>query len=475
MKTRSELIEWGRRDLSGLADYCFSLQNEVSLLKQQQALTSRNSSKPPSQDGYCKPKPKSLRTRSGKKSGGQPGHPGHTLIPVENPDHVFVHFLKDCPCGCGSDLRNQPVLRHETRQVFDLPPQKLEVTEHRAEVKRCPRSGREVCAQWPKEVTAPVQYGARFHAWLTYCNVQQLLPLDRIGQMSDDLFGHYVSAATIYAALHSADQALTAFQTAVVQQIKQVPVAHADESGVRVMGTLHWLHSISTETLTWYGIHHKRGKEAIDFFGILPAYHGRLIHDCFQSYFDLPCDHGLCNAHILRELTFLHEELQQPWAGALHKLLIEMNDEVNDYKTLYASGLPFARQNHYCRRYRKHLRQGRAANPPLRLVAVTKKRGRRKQTKTQNLLDRMERYEKEVLAFLFDFRVPFTNNLAEQDIRMIKVRQKISGAFRTLTGAQTFATIRSYCSTVRKCGQHIFPALVSAIEGNPFIPVFHTG
>jgi hypothetical protein len=216
MKTRSELIEWGRRDLSGLADYCFSLQNEVSLLKQQQALTSRNSSKPPSQDGYCKPKPKSLRTRSGKKSGGQPGHPGHTLIPVENPDHVFVHFLKDCPCGCGCDLRNQPVLRHETRQVFDLPPQKLEVTEHRAEVKRCPRSGQEVCAQWPKEVTAPVQYGARFHA-------------------------------------------------------------------------------------------------------------------CFQSYFDLPCDHGLCNAHILRELTFLHEELQQHWAGALHKLLIEMNDEVNDY------------------------------------------------------------------------------------------------------------------------------------------------
>lgn len=462
MKTADELLALGRRNLTDLVNYCLILQEQL-------AQNSRNSSKPPSSDGYQKPAPKTERTKTGKKSGGQPGHIGYTLNRVQKPDYTVLHKLTLCPCGCGADLSRRPVIRLERRQVFDLPPQKLDVTEHVVEVKVCPISGSEVHAPWPKGVNAPAQYGLNFQAWLAYLSVQQLLPVERIGQMCADLFGQSVSDATVQSAVQTTDLSLAPFKDAVVLNIQQSSVAHADESGVRVNHKLHWLHVVSTKRVTWYGLHAKRGMEAIAFFGILLAYQGALIHDCWMSYLELGCKHGLCNGHILRELTFVHEVLHQPWAGALHKLLLNMKEAVVEHKDRNTVPSP-AELSLWHRQYRALIRKGRAANPPSIAPPIHRKRGRKKQTKPQNLLDRLEKHEPFVLAFLHDFRIPFTNNLAEQDIRMIKVKQKISGSFRTIKGAESFLAIRSYISTARKNGLQIFPAIVSALKGDPFIP-----
>lgn len=469
MKTADELLALGKRDLKGLVSYTVRLQERLSILEQQHAQNSRNSSKPPASDGYKKPAPKAQRKKSDRKSGGQPGHKGHTLEAVEKPDHIVFHKVTFCPCGCGEDLSRHEVTHVERRQVFDLPQQKLEVTEHIVEFKVCPHSGKEVHAPWPNGVGAPVQYGVRFLAWLAYLCVQQLLPVERIGQICEDLFGQGVSDATVQAAVDKTNLSLAPFKAAVVNHILQSAVVHADESGTRVSNKLHWLHVLCTKWVTWYGIHVKRGKDAIAAFGILFLYRGILIHDCWASYLELSCSHGLCNGHILRELTFVYEELHQPWAGALHKLLLDINRTVSLYKE-QNTPISSAEVKLCRRRYRALIRKGRLANPGVDPPRANKRRGRKKQTKPQNLLDRLEKYEAWVLAFLYDFRIPFTNNLAEQDIRMIKVKQKVSGCFRTMEGAQRFLSVRSYISTVRKNGLQVFPAIVSALSGDPFMP-----
>jgi transposase len=463
MKTAAELYELGQRDLHALVAYALSLQESV-------ALNSRNSSKPPSTDGYAKPKPKSLRGISGKRTGGQQGHPGTTLKPVEIPDKTEVHPLSICPCGCGSNLSGQPVLHYESRQVFDLPPQKLVVTEHLVEVKRCPISGKLVHTPWPVGVNAPVQYGHDFLAWLVYLNTQQFIPLARIDQMSFDLFGQHVSEDTILNAIKAVGQELSPFSEAIKKQLLLEPVVNCDETGVRVKNKLHWLHILSTKTLTWYGVHQKRGQEALDFFAILPECKGILVHDCWKAYLDLPCMHALCNAHILRELVFIHEEFEQVWAKSLFDLLLDMNKKREEQK-LVASCFPPERLLEWHQQYKETLREGRKVNPPIIPAPdAPRKRGRKKQTKAQNLLDRLENYENWVLAFLHDFMIPFTNNQAEQDVRMMKVKQKVSGCFRTFEGAELFARIRSYISTVRKQGRSIFQEIKAAISKSPFIP-----
>jgi len=332
--TIPELYELLERDPDALVAYCFELQEKLNDSNQKLALNIRNSSKPPSMDGYVKPQPKSLRGKSGKKPGGQPGHPGYTLQRVEQPDIIEPHPLTICPCGCGTDLSNIPVVHHESRQVFDLLPQKLIVTEHVVEYKLCPISGKLVHAPWPTGVTAPVQYGSNYLAWLTYLNTQQFIPLARIDQMSYDLFGQHVSEDTILNSMKTVGQALEPFSLAIKPLLLLAPVLHADETGLRVLKKLLWLHILCTSTLTWYGVHEKRGQEAVDFFGILPLFKNRLVHDCWKVYFALACLHALCNTHILRELTFIHEVCGQSWAKKMIDLLVYMNEKREEQKLL---------------------------------------------------------------------------------------------------------------------------------------------
>ena len=470
MWQREQLVALARSNPEALLEIILALQEQVQAMQLRLAQNSSNSSKPPSSEGYAKPEPKSLRKKSGLPSGGQSGHPGSTLPAAGKPDLIIVHRLKAlCPCGCGASLRRVPVLRHDKRQVFDLPPQKLLVTEHRIEVKCCPKSACEVSAAFPPGVNAPTQYGPRFNAWLVYLRAQQLIPLERISQMCADLFGRPVSEATVQAAVATVYNGLAGFEAKVAQLLAQAPVAHADETGLRVLGKLHWLHVVSTKTLTWYGVHRKRGSDAIKHFALLPGFTGRLIHDCWSAYFELHCMHGLCNAHLLRELTFLHEVVHQKWAKRMLELLLRMHRSVAACKA-QAGPCALPQRAAWTRKYQALLRQGFTENPQPHPPPGSRRRGRPKHTKAQNLLLRLQAHERSVLAFLHDFRVPFSNNQAEQDLRMMKVQQKISGTFRTLNGARMFARIRAYLSTARKNQRDVFQDTVAALVGQPFIP-----
>jgi transposase len=471
--TREELLPLARSQPEALVEIILALQAQLVQLEQrvkeletQLARNSSNSGKPPSSDGLSKPSPKSLRTPSGRKRGGQPGHPGQTLQRVKNPDHIQVHRLEVCPqCG-GRDLGPEPVLDYESRQVFDLPPRPLEVTEHRAQIKCCPHCGEEARADFPAGVGAPAQYGPRFESLMVYLNQQQLLPYDRLAQLCEDLFGQPLSAGTLVAANVRVFAQLEPFAQVLIKQVPQAPVVHLDESGLRVAGTLHWLHVASTATLTAYGVHPKRGTEAMDVLGIIGACRQWVIHDHWKPYFSYPeCLHALCNEHLLRELKFLWEEQQELWARQLSDLLLALHRRVQQHG-------PFGQRlfKRALKNYRAVVRRGRYRHP-----CRARGQGRSAQSKAANLLDRLEDFEGSILAFLWDERVPFTNNQAEQDIRMIKVRQKISGCFRTLHGAQMFCRIRSYLSTCRKQGRNLWQAVQQAVVGQPFLPACPPG
>jgi hypothetical protein len=299
--------------------------------------------------------------------------------------------------------------------------------------------------------------------------VQQLIPLDRITQMAADLFGAHVSQATVQNALAAACRALNGFEAVVAALLARAPIAHADETGVRIAGKLHWFHVAGTKLLTWYGVSRKRGSDAIQGFAVLSRFAGRLIHDCLGAYFQLDCLHGLCNAHLLRELRFLFEVQRQTWAKDMFLLLRRMHRAVQAQRE--RNGPSAAVQlKAWSAKYQDVLRQGFAENPILSPPGPRRRRGRPKHSKAQNLLLRLRQHEPSVLAFLHDSSVPFTNNQAERDLRMIKVQQKISGAFRTFQGALMFARVRSYLSTVRKHGRDVFQDTVAIFMGSPFIP-----
>lgn len=468
MSRRQQFFQLARTGLAGLIDLLLKLeaqvrelQRQVKELKGRLALHSGNSSKPPSTDGLAKPPaPKSLRQKSQRRPGGQPGHPGKTLQPVEKPGHIREHSLEVCPCGfChGRSLRHVPVLGYEKRQVFELPKELLEVTEHRAQIKCCPVSGREVRAPFPAEVTAPAQYGPRFKAAMVYLNQEHALPYDRLTRISEDLLGQPLSEATVISASERTYRNLASFEQVLRELLPEEPVVHLDESGLRVAGTLHWLHVASSRRLTFYGVHPKRGTEAMDFFEIIPRCRGWVVHDHFKAYFTYnDCLHALCNEHHLRELKFLLEEEGLEWAGELSRFLLDANERLAEQEVLGEKAFKRA-----LAQYHAILAKGRRQHPRQHSGA---------QSKAANLLQRLENYDLCVLAFLFDPDVPFTNNQGEQDIRMVKVRQKISGCFRTLHGARVFARVRSYISTCRKQNRNILDALIDALLGQPFLPI----
>jgi transposase len=435
---------------------------EIQRLKDQLAKDSHNSGKPPSSDGLKKRRTQSLRESGKRASGGQVGHKGQTLKQVVVPDWVVRHEVEAC-WHCGINLSQVSAVGVEKRQVFEVPPVRMEVTEHQAAIKCCPGCGQQVKGHFPDAVSQAVQYGARLQAQMVYLNNYQLLPLQRTCEVLEAVYGQRPSQAAVMAATQRVGAVVGPSVAHIQQALKKSAVIHCDETGTRVQGQLKWLHVVSTPRLTFYGLHPKRSQVAMRTLDILPDFQGWAVHDAFVSYWQFKqCRHALCNAHHLRELRFLSEHYQQEWAEKLAQLLLSM-------KRLLANGEPLTEQNRQCyeQDYDRLLAQGQAANPPLPLSG---QRGRPKHSPAQNLLERFRTYKEAILAFWHDPTIPFDNNQAERDLRMMKLQQKISGCFRTPAGADTFCLIRSYLSTARKQGVSILDALSAALDASPFLP-----
>ena len=438
-------------------------------VEEQVAKNSNNSSKPPSSDGLSKetlkPMPQSLRKKTGKKPGAQPGHTGKTLLPVESPDQIVEHRPATCQ-KCDADLRNAPDVSYTRRQVFEMPKPKVIVTEHRAFTVTCSCCGKESSGAFPEEVKNPVQYGPNFLGLATYLHSVHLLPYHRCATIMRELTDCSFSCGSLHRALTVAAECLSHFDRKLQQTLSKTALLHADETGSRVAGKLHWVHVRCNQRLCRLFLHERRGGEAVR---DLADYDGRLVSDFFSSYVRLSCSHQFCGAHLLRELTFAHAILKQPWAGSLKNILEQMVSSCHSVRasgeTLAATGEELARQ------FDALVGEGLARNP----LPETKPKGRGRPAKgkVRCLLERLRDYREQYLAFLFDLSLPFTNNEAERDIRMLKVKGKVSGCFRTVTGAEVFCRLRSYIVSCQKQGMALLECLRSVFAGSPILPALN--
>jgi transposase len=446
-----------RAENSGLRLENAALKQEVADLRRQVGTNSSNSSKPPSSDGLKKP-PRiagSLRGTSGKKSGGQVGHKGGTLRQTAKPDIIKRHEAESC-AHCQAKLTAAMATDVEKRQVFDLPEPRLEVTEHQAHIYMCTGCHGVTKAAFPQGVTSHVQYGARIRAAAVYLNAQQLIPEDRVGEIMNDLLGAGLLCPASIAAWGTKKAAeLAPFEAHIAGLVATASVRNLDETGFRIGGKGQWLHTASTPGLTHYRVSEKRGALLTALTG------GIIVHDHFKPYYTLSdVDHALCNAHHLRELKALIDIEKEPWAKKMFRLLLKANKAVNRAAAQGAHVLARRIWQRIGSLYDAIVSRGIAFHEQQSpLERRPGARGPRPRRPGHNLVVRLRDFKDDVLRFLSDFDVPFTNNLAEQDIRMMKVKMKISGGFRTMAGAQTFATLRSVLSTARKQGWNLLSTL----------------
>ena len=443
-----------------------SLQAEIKDLKSQIAKDSHNSSKPPSSDGLKsrEKKTRSLREKSKKKPGGQKGHKGKTLEAVDCPNKTKRHPVDRCK-NCGKSLEDVQATVHDKRQVFDLP-EKIEiiVTEHQAEEKDCPYCGEHNKASFPPDVTHKVQYGNHIKSIAVYLSNYELIPYKRLSELFEDIFHISISVGMLSNNNDTAGELLKEPEAKIKEKIINSEIVHFDETGCNIGGERYWMLVASTGKYTCYFPHARRGTEAMDEMGILPNFIGTAVHDHFKSYFTYNCLHALCNAHHLRELVFVYEEYDQKWAKKMIDLLLEIKKATERTKN---KKLNTELIIEFEKKYNRILNAGLKANPPPE-APKEKKRGRTKKSKTRNLLERLKDFIDSVLAFMYNLKVPFDNNQGERDIRMEKVKQKISGLFRTYDGALTFCRIRGYISTVRKNGLPVLESIKAIFEKNAF-------
>lgn len=439
-----------------------ALQQRIDALERRVALNSETSSRPPSSDGLKKPpaekRTQSLRGKSDRKTGGQPGHKGETLRQSATPDHVINHYPDICNT-CGAALVASRAENVVVRQVIDLPaPPPPEVTEHRVHLCRCGKCDAVTRGVFPEGVAGPVQYGSRIAGIASYLQTYHCLPEERLSLLLSDLFGLSAVPATLARLVGRTADRLQPFAKAVCEGLSgaQVAVKHLDETGLRVAGKTQWLHVICSPLLSHFRVSPRRGE-------LLTGVSGLVVHDHWSPYFKMEgVQHALCNAHHLRELQALIEIEKEPWASAMKAFLLEakaLADTRTDDLTFEADVM-----DDFLQRYDAILTEAvdfHEAQLPLQILSgVTKRRGRPKRRTGHNLALRLQKRKAEVIRFLTNPNVPFTNNEAERDLRMGKVRQKVSGCFRVRTGAEIFCNLRTVTCTARKQGWSIIETLM---------------
>jgi len=461
------LIEGLMGRIAALEAEVMGLRAENAELKRRLGMNSGNSSQPPSADGLKKRRvPVSLRTKSGKKSGGQEGHKGSALQQTENPDKIINHYPNRC-VGCGEALGAALSVGHAARQVFDLPePRPLEVTEHRAHTCVCPCCSTATSGVFPEAVTAPTQYGNALASLIVYLQIQHHIPEERVIEIMHDVFGIDLATDTAANMRKAKAQKFKGLVEAIGEIVKKAPIKNMDETGFRVAGALVWLHVAATSLLTFYRLGPQRG-------AMLAGTVGIIVHDFWGSYFKMPgVLHALCNAHLMRELKALMENEKEVWAFAMFRFLQQICHAINTAKRL---GRPLDPDfiAFLEARYDRIVAQGLVYHQsltPLDDPNHKRRRGRKRHRIGENLLLRLRDYKADILRCLHNHAVPFTNNQAEQDVRMMKIRQKVSGSFRTTEGAENFTILRSVISTARKQGWNILQTLANP---NPITLVQH--
>jgi len=426
------------------------LEELVAALTAQLNKDSKNSNKPPSSDGLKKGKVKNSRVASGRPSGGQAKHKGVTKELNPSPETI-IEIKPKTECECGGKILIQTD-KFTVRQVTDIQLPKAITIEYRNMEGICEKCGKVHKGNFPEKVRGVVSYGDSIQAIVTYLNVYQMLPLKRATELVEDLFGIKISQGMIVASGQEAYDELEGTESQSKDELKNSEVVNFDETGVRVNGKTHWMHSAGTDSCTVYFIHKKRGKEAMDEMGILSSFSGTAIHDHWKSYYHYTqCAHGECNAHHLRTLKYIHEDLGEVWAEDMACLLLRIKTHVDLSKLFGSDHLEQEDIDEYERLYQDILANATMhPNPP---------------KESRRMAKRLAEYEQETLLFMLDFGVPFTNNLAERDVRMPKAKQKISGCFRSDDGARAFARVRGFVSTAKKKGKGVIEGLVSVFNG----------
>jgi transposase len=469
IEQEDKLIEY-EKQLGKQRETIEQQEDRVKELEIRTNLNSENSSKPPSTDVYEKKRtPTSLREKTGRKPGGQPGHFGTTLQAVAEPDIIEKHDVTKCT-ACDHDLSNVPVSRTIKRQELDVPKIKPVVTEHQFASKTCPSCKTMNVAPKAKELTQAIQYGDNIKVLANYFNVEQHIPLERTVEVFKDVFGVNISEGTIVnMQCEMAVQVAPAVEHIKTELTNDKKAVHFDESSITINGRLGWAHVTCTPYMTLYEAHEKRGCEAMNAIGILPNFRGLPIHDDLAAYgtYQNNAGHGLCCEHFARELKSIFQNYEnQPWAEKMRALLYHINCVVCTHKAQGDKEFPEALLNQFSSNYDSLLVE---ALPQIPIVkpSAQKKKGRQKQHPAKNLYDRLLKRKGDILRFMYDFRVPFTNNQAERDVRMIKLKAKISNGYRSRAGAERHLEIRSYTSTARKQGVSAYDALHEAIKGRP--------
>ena len=427
---------------------------------------SSNSSKPPStNNGFKDPDKKETSSASKKRDrGGQSGSKGSNLKKVDKPDFIEVLSVDSCK-NCNHNLEAIDSKLISSKQLFDIPNINIEVTEFQLHSKTCPCCNSINKSEYPSNLNAATQYGDNIKTFIAYLSTYQMLPYDRISELLKDFISHKISSGTIYNMLNSFYTKLEPFENKVKDMLLKSDVIHVDETGTRVKDKLHWTHTVSTDLATYYMIHKKRGAEAIDKMAILPKYEGIAVHDHWKPYNRYYCLHSFCNAHHLRELIGIVQNEETRWATDMHTLLTNMNDYIYTLKENNKTSPSKGKIQQFYQQYDKICRSALGFYPP-----PSNSKRKPKQSKGKNLLDRFIAYKNETLRFFTNLLVPFTNNLAERDLRMIKVKEKISGCFASFKGAEIFNRIRGYISTVKKNDKSVFHELRNVLRGKYYVP-----